>query len=93
MRLDVPAERRGRPCLGEAELAALVEVARRIEDHYGSHQDVEWAIARAKALPESLTVLQSRPVTALPERSRTGAASAMSLVMGTFGAGEKQQSS
>ena len=55
VRREVPAERRSEPCLGEAELAALVDVARRIEEHYGGHQDVEWAIAREKALPESLS--------------------------------------
>jgi pyruvate, water dikinase len=93
VRLEVPVERRGRPCLGEAELAALVEVARRIEEHYGSHQDVEWAIARAKAVPESLIVLQSRPVTTLPERAPTSSGSAISLVMGTFGAAKKTQPS
>ncbi len=48
IRRDVPAERRDEPCLGDEELAALVEVARRIERHYGSHQDVEWAIARSQ---------------------------------------------
>jgi pyruvate,water dikinase len=93
VRLEVPAERRGIPCIGEAELAALVDVARRIEEHYGSHQDVEWAIARRKALPESLIVLQSRPVTTLPERAPTTPASAISLVMGTFGAAKKTQPS
>ena len=46
VRVEVPAERRGEPCLGAEEVAALVEVARRIEGHYGGHQDVEWAIAR-----------------------------------------------
>jgi phosphoenolpyruvate synthase/pyruvate phosphate dikinase len=71
----------------------LVQVAQRIEAHYGSHQDVEWAIARGRALPESLIVLQARPVTTLPERSPTVSASAMSLVMDTFGAGEKTQPS
>ena len=92
VRREVPAERRSEPCLGEAELAALVELARRIEAHYGSHQDVEWAIAREAELPESLVVLQSRPVTTLPERPPPGAASAVALVMDTFGAGEKSSS-
>ena len=93
VRVAVPAQRRGEPCLGEAELAALVQVARRVEAHYGSHQDVEWVIARGKALPESLIVVQARPVTTLPKRSPTVSASAMSLVMDTFGAGEKTQPS
>ena len=54
VRREVPAERRSEPCLGEAELAALVDVGR-IEAHYGSHQDVEWAIARESELPESMS--------------------------------------
>jgi pyruvate,water dikinase len=92
VRREVPAERRSEPCLGEAELAMLVDLARRIEAHYGSHQDVEWAIAREAELPESLVVLQSRPVTTLPERPPAGAASAIALVMDTFGAGKKPSS-
>ena len=86
VRLEVPAERRDEPCLGEAEVAALLEVARRVERHFGSHQDVEWAIARARPLPESLLVLQARPVTTLRDPAPKLSASAMSLVMGTFGA-------
>ena len=45
------------------------------------------------AAREPDVVLQSRPVTTLPQRAPTGAASAISLVMGTFGAGENQPSS
>jgi phosphoenolpyruvate synthase/pyruvate phosphate dikinase len=92
VRREVPAERRSEPSLGEAELAALVDVGRRIEAHYGSHQDVEWAIAREAELPESIVVLQSRPVTTLPERPPAGTASAIALVMSKFGAGEKPSS-
>ncbi len=86
VRLEVPAERRDAPTLGEDGLAALLEVARRVERHFGCHQDVEWAIRRGRALPESLVVLQARPVTALPEPSPNLSASALSLVMQTFGA-------
>ncbi len=91
VRSDVPVERRNEPCLGEEELTALVEVARRIEQHYGNHQDVEWALARGKEPPERLVVLQSRPVTAL-ERRPAKAASAIALVMSKFGAAEKPSS-
>ena len=59
-------------CLDAAALEALVEVGRRVERHFGSAQDVEWAIARGGELPSSLFVLQSRPVTAAAE---TGASS------------------
>jgi phosphoenolpyruvate synthase/pyruvate phosphate dikinase len=86
VRLDVAAERRDGPCLGEEALAALVDVARRIERHYGTHQDVEWAIARSRSLPEALLVLQARPVTTRPESEPMQSASALSLVLGTFGA-------
>jgi pyruvate, water dikinase len=86
LRVDVPAGRREQPCLGEAELGALVDVARRIERHFGSHQDVEWAIARGSTLPGSLHVLQARPVTAAAKPAPTLSGSALSLVMSTFGA-------
>ena len=84
--MEVPAERRDEPCLGEEALAGLVEVARRIERHYGAHQDVEWAIARSQRLPEALLVLQARPVTTRPKPEPKPSASALSLVLGTFGA-------
>jgi len=86
VRVAVPAERRGEPCLREEHLAALVDLARRVEGHYGAHQDVEWALARGKSLPEALVVLQARPVTAVPERAPKLSGSALSLVLGTFGA-------
>jgi pyruvate,water dikinase len=85
VRLEVPAERRDARCLDAEKLAALVEVGKRVERHFGSHQDVEWAIARGRALPESLLMLQARPVTAVRDASKLSA-DALSLVMSTFGA-------
>jgi pyruvate,water dikinase len=95
VRVDVPAERQSEPCLHEEHLAALVDVARRVERHFGSHQDVEWALARDRPLPEALVVLQARPVTAVREQQApTLSGSALSLVLETFGApprpGEKR---
>ncbi|HVM56909.1 MAG TPA: PEP/pyruvate-binding domain-containing protein [Gaiellaceae bacterium] len=88
VRVDVPEERRAVACLDSPALEALVDLAGRVERYFGSHQDVEWAIARGCELPASLTVVQSRPVTALPRRSDPPAAtSAMALVMNAFGAG------
>ena len=63
-----PTERRRDPVPRPAALDALVELGRRIERYFGSHQDVEWAIARGRELPASLFIVQSRPVTALPQR-------------------------
>jgi pyruvate,water dikinase len=88
VRRVVPEERRNLACLDAGALEALVEAGRRVERHFGSAQDVEWAIARGGELPSSLYVLQSRPVTAVGGRRRTAEpASAMSLLMRTFGAG------
>jgi pyruvate,water dikinase len=84
-RAEVAAERQDVPCLDDQRLAALVEVARRVEGHFGCHQDIEWAIAR----DGELFMLQSRPVTAAPRREPVAGKSAMDLVMGTFGVGKK----
>ncbi len=84
IRLEVPPDRRDKPCLDEVQLAALVDVGRRVERHFGSHQDIEWAIGRGRPFPESLFVLQSRPVTALKPTPKLSA-SAMALMMSTFG--------
>jgi pyruvate,water dikinase len=83
VRREVPADRRTRRCLDTAAIEELVAAARAIERHFGAPQDVEWALAGGE-----LFVLQSRPVTAVPERrSAPAPQSALSLVMKTFGAG------
>jgi pyruvate, water dikinase len=82
-RSEVPAERQEVACLDDQRLAELVEVARRVERHFGSHQDIEWAIDREG----ELFMLQSRPVTVRARAERPEGKSAMDLVMKTFGAG------
>jgi pyruvate,water dikinase len=42
---------------------AVAELARRVEAHYGSPQDIEWASTDGQ-----LFLLQARPITALPEQ-------------------------
>jgi pyruvate,water dikinase len=86
VRVAVPDERREAACLDRAALEALVDLGREVERCFGSHQDVEWALARGGELPARLFLLQSRPVTALPRREQAPAGdSALSLVMGMFG--------
>ena len=86
VRVEVPEDRRDAACLHEEHLTALVDLARRVERHYGSHQDVEWAFARGRPPSDALVVLQARPVTTIPERAPKLSGSALSLVLGTFGA-------
>jgi pyruvate,water dikinase len=87
LRTVVPPERRDVPCLDAAQLAALADLARRIERHFGSYQDVEWAIDQAGAIH----VLQSRPVTALARPGSPPPGDALSLVMSTFGVAPREQ--
>jgi pyruvate,water dikinase len=83
---EVDAERRRAPCLDEGQLAELADLAKTVQRHFGSHQDVEWAIDREGRLH----VLQARPVTTLGQAPPAAPAqSAMSLLMGTFGASSK----
>jgi pyruvate, water dikinase len=92
VRVEVAPERRDARCLDDRPLAALVEVARRVERHFGGHQDIEWAIARGSEPPDGLFIVQARPVTATgaPERAAPPA-SAMAAVMSTFGAGRPRE--
>jgi len=84
-RIEVTGERRRQACLDDGAIAALVELGRRIEAHFGGPQDIEWAIDR----DGELRVLQSRPVTGLPPRPPGPApASALALLMSQFGAGD-----
>jgi pyruvate,water dikinase len=56
--LDLEPEFASAQVLDEDEIARLVEVGLRLEDEFGSPQDVEWAIEG-----DDLYVLQSRPIT------------------------------
>ena len=88
----VPDELQSAGCLDRSALDELVAVAKRVETYFGSHQDIEWAIARTAAPAERLLVVQSRPVTARPSQaSRPEPMSAMSLVMSTFGAAQPKR--
>jgi phosphoenolpyruvate synthase/pyruvate phosphate dikinase len=44
---DTPAGMREAPCLTDEEIRALAAVARRVEAHYGTPQDIEWAVLDA----------------------------------------------
>ena len=88
VRVEVPPDRSERACLDQSALAQLVDVAKRVERHFGTHQDIEWALARNN--PEAVFLVQARPVTGLAKKDKPKQpASAMSLIMNTFGAGPK----
>ncbi len=56
-----------KPVLTDEEVVAVAELGRRIEEHYGSPQDTEWAFD-----PDgTLWMLQSRPITTLHDETLT----------------------
>ena len=56
------------PALSDAEIHALAEIGKRVEAHYGSPQDIEWAVAPDSAGREQIYLLQSRPETVWARR-------------------------
>ncbi len=60
---DVPADRQKQQCLTDEEITRLSELSKRIEEHYGNPQDIEFAIDIDLPFPENVFIVQSRPET------------------------------
>jgi pyruvate,water dikinase len=83
---EVPAERQKQPALTEEQAVTLATLAKRIERHRGTAQDIEWAVDAAG----NVHILQVRPETVWsrkPPASIATGRSAMDMVMGKFMAG------
>jgi pyruvate,water dikinase len=61
--LEVPVEKQEQPCINDEEILKLAELAVRIEKHYGTAQDIEWAIDSDVPFPNNTFIVQSRPET------------------------------
>ena len=67
---DTPPDLRDRACLTDAEIRALASIGGRLEAHYGSPQDIEWALLDDSAdAAERIVLLQSRPETVWAARA------------------------
>jgi pyruvate, water dikinase len=62
MEREVSAERRNAASLGDEQVVELARLARDIEDHYQTPQDVEFAVERSKS-GQKVYVVQTRPET------------------------------
>jgi len=62
VQLDIEDDRRKSRVLSDEEIDRLVTLGERVEDHYGTPQDVEWAIH-----DDEIFMLQSRPITTIQE--------------------------
>lgn len=58
--VDVPPEKQHRAVLTADEIAALIQMGKRVQAHFGCPQDIEWGIEGGE-----LYLLQSRPITTL----------------------------
>ncbi|GIU86738.1 MAG: phosphoenolpyruvate synthase [Acidimicrobiia bacterium] len=82
-RVELPPERAAARVLSDDEALALAGHGRRVEDHYGRPQDVEWAIAGGR-----VQILQSRPITttATPRAAAPGTAEPGAVLVRGLGA-------
>src|SRR3954454_13579336 len=67
---DVPTQLQDVPSINDPEIAELYAIARKVEAHYGSPQDIEWAVSRTGDPGENVFLLQSRPETVWAEKDR-----------------------
>jgi pyruvate,water dikinase len=59
----VPQEKQTVPCLSDEEMTWLVKLAKQVELHYGgAPQDIEWAVDAELSFPQSVFLIQTRPV-------------------------------
>ena len=63
VRREVDAERRNSPSLSDEELLSVATLAKAAEKHYGTVQDIEWAIDADLPPGKNVLLLQSRPET------------------------------
>jgi pyruvate, water dikinase len=81
--MPMPFALRRSACLSDDEARALAEIGRRVEDHYGVPQDIEWVLlgespchpALHADLGDRIVLLQSRPETVWAARDRAPIAS------------------
>ena len=57
---EIPLSKQEQQALTDENIIKLSDLGRKIEAHYGSEQDIEWALADGK-----IYILQSRPITSL----------------------------
>lgn len=58
--VPVPTDKREEPAISEEQVKTLTNLGIKIENHYGSPQDIEWAIE-----DDAVFIVQSRPITTL----------------------------
>ena len=58
------------PSLNEEEVKELARIAKKVEEHFGRHMDIEWAIDMDLEYPENIFLVQARPETVWSRRKK-----------------------
>jgi pyruvate,water dikinase len=64
---DLPEDLRKKPSLTDEEVIELARLGIKIEEHYGTHMDVEWAVDDSP-FPQNVFIVQARPETVWSSR-------------------------
>ncbi|RZN61290.1 MAG: phosphoenolpyruvate synthase [Thermoproteota archaeon] len=64
---DLPEDLRKKPSLTDEEVIELARLGIKIEEHYGTHMDVEWAVDDSP-FPQNIFIVQARPETVWSSR-------------------------
>lgn len=70
IRKEVDAERRNSPSLSDEELIQVATLAKAAHKHYGTVQDIEWAIDADLPAGSNVLLLQSRPETVWSQKKQ-----------------------
>ncbi|MFA6328666.1 MAG: phosphoenolpyruvate synthase [Candidatus Micrarchaeia archaeon] len=85
-RMDVREDMQSRQKITDVQIVELARLGKKIEQHYGKPQDIEWAVADNK-----LFIVQSRPITTLRKEVQAGAEKALADLKSIGGAQSGQQ--
>jgi pyruvate,water dikinase len=70
--VEVPSDRQNLPCLMDEEVLELARLGKKLEQHYGAPQDIEWTIDRDLPFPENVFFVQTRPETIWSKKKSDG---------------------
>jgi pyruvate,water dikinase len=68
---NIDPERQNQPCLSDEEIIALAKHAKKIEQHFGVPQDIEWVIDMTLPFPENVLFVQARPETIWSKKEKS----------------------
>ena len=77
-RAELDEERAKSPSLTDAQINAIVKLAKLAEKHYGCPQDIEWAVDADLPEGSNVVLLQSRPETVWSKKTRSTSQGAQS---------------